>query len=86
MLYLVDGRVKRLAERIIDIQRYDPSGCYALELLRFTDGSVYFVEECQELSFKSLCEYLRMQRTKMLMRFNIWFYLVVEEVESDSIF
>lgn len=84
MLYLVDGRVKKLAERIIDIYQYDPSGCYALELLRLTDGSVYFVEECTEISFKGLCEYLRMQMTKLLMKFHC---LVAGKAKTtDSIF
>lgn len=84
MFYFVDGRIKKLAERIVDVEQYDYTGVYFLELLRFTDGSVIFAEECQELSFKGLCEYLRMQRTKLLMKFH---YLVASRAKAiDSIF
>lgn len=84
MFYFVDGRIKKLSERIIDISQYDYTGVYLLELLRFTDGSIMFAEECQELSFKGLCEYLRMRRTKLLMKFH---YLVADKAKTiDSIF
>lgn len=84
MLYLVDGQIKKLAERIIDIEQYDYTGIYFQELLRFKDGSVAPVDDCRELSFKGLCEYLLMKRTKLLMRFH---YLVAGNAKvTDSIF
>jgi len=71
MMYLVNGRVKQLKERMIDIYKYD-SGCCIMEYLCFKDGSIMFAEECIELSFKGLREYFLMQVTKLMMRFHYW--------------
>jgi|LakMenEpi03Aug12_release.lakeMendotaPanAssembly.Ray.scaffolds.fasta_scaffold4036926_2 hypothetical protein len=72
MMYLVNGRVKQLKERMIDIYKYDSSGCCIMEYLCFKDGSIMFAEECIELSFKGLREYFLMQVTKLMMRFHYW--------------
>ena len=49
---------------MIDIYKYDSSGCCIMEYLVFNDGSIMFAEECIELSFKGLREYFLMLRTK----------------------
>ena len=69
-MYLVNGRVKQLKERMIDIYKYDSNGCgcYVMEYLVFKDGSIMFADECIELSFKGLQEYFLMLRTKLMMR------------------
>jgi len=72
MMYLVNGRVKQLKERMIDIYKYDSSSCCIMEYLMFKDGSIMFAEECIELSFKGLREYFLMQATKLMMRFHYW--------------
>jgi hypothetical protein len=72
MMYLVNGRVKQLKERMIDIYKYDSSVCCIMEYLCFKDGSIMFAEECIELSFKGLREYFLMQVTKLMMRFHYW--------------
>lgn len=72
MMYLVNGRVKQLKERMIDIYKYDSSGCCVMEYLCFKDDSIMFAEECIELSFKGLREYFLMLRTKLMMKFHYW--------------
>lgn len=69
-MYLVNGRVKQLKERMIDIYKYDSSSCCIMEYLVFKDGSIMFAEECIELSFKGLQEYFLMLRTKLMMKFH----------------
>lgn len=69
-MYLVNGRVKQLKERMIDIYKYDSSCCCVMEYLCFKDGSIMFAEECIELSFKGLREYFLMLRTKLMMKFH----------------
>ena len=84
MLYLVDRRIKKLVERIVDIDQYDYTGVYYLEWLKFSDESVYFVEDCFELSINNLLSFLRVQRTKLLMKF--YCLLTARKTNSDSIF
>lgn len=58
MYYLVNGRIKKLTERIIDVYRYDSNSCSFLEFLKFSDGSLALPNNCIELSFKELKKHL----------------------------
>lgn len=86
MLYLVEGRIKRGAERIVTIQSCG-DGYYVTESLKFIDNSERALEDCIELSFKGLRDSLLMLRTKILMWLNSWMFPVIIKVKNaHSIF
>jgi hypothetical protein len=84
MLYLVNGQIKRKVETIIDVERYDHSGVYFITLFRFSDGSLEFEESCTEVSW-SLLSYLKIQRTKLLLKLNSWLFGGKQTEKMDSI-
>jgi|688.fasta_scaffold602630_2 hypothetical protein len=85
MFYLVDGQIKRKVETIVDVQRYDLNCAYFLEFIRFSDGTIACEDFCFELSLRNILAWLRMRRTKLLMRFNSLVFSKKNK-EIDSIF